>query len=168
MRTAPSNAGSCQRKAKDESETATGCTANTARFLMMASAKKGRISNTMFQGLRTVIYHVEDLEQAKSWYRNVLGFAPYFDEPFYVGFTVGGFELGLDPDMSGVSHGTNEVAYWGTDNAAEEVRRLVALGATSYREVQEVGGGIRVGMVKDPFGNVIGIIENPHFKITNA
>ena len=122
----------------------------------------------MFQGLRTVIYHVDDLEQAKSWYSSVLGFAPYFDEPFYVGFTVGGFELGLDPDLSGVSKGTNEVAYWGTDDAEEEVRRLIELGAEPYREVQEVGGGILIGQVKDPFGNVIGIIENPHFKIETA
>ncbi len=119
----------------------------------------------MFLGLRTVIYHVDDIEQAKAWYSSVLGFAPYFDEPFYVGFNVGGFELGLDPDPSGVSKGTNEVAYWGTEDAREELRRLIELGAEPYREVQDVGEGIRVGMVKDPFGNVIGVIENPNFKL---
>ena len=51
----------------------------------------------MFQGLRTVIYGVGDLVGAKAWYSAVLGFEPYFDQPFYVGFNVGGFELGLDP-----------------------------------------------------------------------
>jgi hypothetical protein len=27
-----------------------------------------------------------------------------------------------------------------------------------------VGGGIKVASVQDPFGNLFGIIENPHFK----
>lgn len=54
----------------------------------------------MFLGPRTVIYHVGDLDRAKEWYANVLGGRPYFDEPFYVGFDVGGFELGLQPDYS--------------------------------------------------------------------
>jgi predicted enzyme related to lactoylglutathione lyase len=119
----------------------------------------------MFQGLRTVIYHVDDLGQAKDWYSSVLGFAPYFDQPFYVGFNVGGFELGLDPDMDGVSRGTNEVAYWGASDAEEEIRRLIELGAEAYRSVQDVGDGIRVGIVKDPFGTLIGVLENPHFKM---
>ena len=60
----------------------------------------------MFQGLRTVIYHVDDLQKATEWYSNILGIKPYFDEPFYVGFNVGGFELGLDPDMQGISRAT--------------------------------------------------------------
>jgi hypothetical protein len=34
--------------------------------------------------------------------------------------------------------------------------------------VREVGGGIRVATVKDPFGNVLGIIQNPHFPNTAA
>jgi predicted enzyme related to lactoylglutathione lyase len=119
----------------------------------------------MFQGLRTVIYHVDDIEQAKAWYSSVLGFAPYFNEPFYVGFNVGGFELGLDPDLSGVSKGNNEVAYWGAEDAEAELRRLIELGAEGHKGVQDVGGGIRVGTVKDPFGNLIGIIENPNFQI---
>lgn len=119
----------------------------------------------MFQGLRTVIYHVNDLEQAKAWYANVLGMKPYFDQPFYVGFNVGGFELGLDPDMEGVSHGDSVVAYWGVKDAEASFKRLVELGANKHVEVRDVGGGIRVATVTDPFGNVFGIIENPNFKI---
>ena len=119
----------------------------------------------MFQGLRTVIYHVDDIEQAKAWYSSVLGFAPYFDEAFYVGFNVGGFELGLDPDVTGMTKGNNEIAYWGTEDAEAELRRLIELGAEEYKGVQDVGGGIRIGIVKDPFGNHIGVIENPNFKV---
>ena len=51
----------------------------------------------MILGLRTVVYHVDDINKAKEWYAQVLGFKPYFDEPFYVGFNVNGYELGLHP-----------------------------------------------------------------------
>ena len=119
----------------------------------------------MFQGLRTVIYHVDDLNRAKTWYSSVLGKQPYFDQPFYVGFNVGGYELGLDPNMRDVVKGDNTVAYWGVPNAHEAFKHLLELGAKKHHEVQDVGEGILVATLLDPFGNVFGIIENPHFKI---
>ena len=121
---------------------------------------------SQFQGLRTVIYHAPDLEKTKAWYAKALGIEPYFDQPFYVGFNVAGYELGLDPDVSSTPGGKNgAVAYWGVTNAEESCRRLISLGATERSAVQEVGEGIRVATVFDPFGNIFGIIENPHFKI---
>lgn len=119
----------------------------------------------MFKGLRTVIYHVDDIEKAKQWYSAALGFKPYFDEPFYVGFNLGGFELGLDPDTTGITNGNNVLAYWGVENAEEVVKHLLELGAKINADIQDVGEGIKVASVTDPFGNVFGIIENPHFKI---
>jgi predicted enzyme related to lactoylglutathione lyase len=119
----------------------------------------------MFQGLRTAIYHVDELQKAKAWYSEVLGVEPYFDEPFYVGFNVGGYELGLDPDVSGVTKGDNVVAYWGVQDAGAAYERVLGLGAQKHSEPREVGGGIIVATVKDPSGNVFGIIENPHFKV---
>ncbi|HEX6124228.1 MAG TPA: VOC family protein, partial [Pyrinomonadaceae bacterium] len=101
----------------------------------------------MFQGLRTVIYHVDDLERAKEWYAKALGVKPYFDQPFYVGFNIGGFELGLDPDMTGVTKGSNAIAYWGVKDAAASYKRLLDLGAKKHREVQEVGSNIKVATV---------------------
>ena len=67
----------------------------------------------MLLGLRTVMYHVDDLNAAKEWYAQVLGFQPYFDEPFYVGFNVGGYELGLHPDGAPqrVARGGSTFAY---------------------------------------------------------
>lgn len=53
---------------------------------------------------------------------------------------------------------------WGVEDADAELARLVALGAAVLEPVTDVGGGIRVASVKDPFGNRLGIIENPHFK----
>ena len=119
----------------------------------------------MILGLRTVIYHVDDLGKAKAWYTQVVGHGPYFDEPFYVSFNVGGYELGLDPDSSGVAKGGSTYAYWGVDDARREYQRLVELGAVKHADVQEVGGGILVATVVDPWGNIFGIIENPHFKL---
>jgi len=120
----------------------------------------------MIQGLRTVIYHVTDLAEAKIWYSEVLGAQPYFDQPFYVGFSVGGFELGLVPDGKSGAGGT--VAYWGVADAAEAVAQLEALGAPVVEKLQDVGEGIRVATVADPFGNLLGIIENPNFSTANV
>jgi predicted enzyme related to lactoylglutathione lyase len=125
-------------------------------------------SNTSphFHGLRTAIYWAPDLDKAKEWYSRVLGIAPYFDQPFYVGFSVGGYELGLDPDSSSTPAGPGGVTvYWGVSDASAALERLLSLGATGRTAVQEVGEGIRVATVLDPFGNVLGIIENPHFKV---
>lgn len=121
----------------------------------------------MFQGLRTVIYHVSDLDRAKAWYSSVLGIEPYFDQPFYVGYNVGGYELGLDPNMS--TSGAGGVgAYWGVSDCEAAFNRLLELGASAHSPVQDVGEGIRVATVNDPFGNLIGVIENPHFSIAAA
>jgi len=119
----------------------------------------------VFQGLRTVIYAVADIEKAKSWYSEVLSQQPYFAQPYYVGFNVGGFELGLDPETSGVKAGNNAVAYWGVSDAKAAHARLLALGARENSPVRDVGEGILVGSVLDPFGNVLGIIENRNFKV---
>jgi len=115
----------------------------------------------MIQGLRTVIYHVGDLAAAREWYGSVLEQQPYFNEPFYVGFSVGGFELGLVPDGQAGPGGT--IAYWGVTDAEAALTRLEELGAKIKEPVQDVGEGIRVATVSDPFGNLFGIIQNPHF-----
>ncbi len=115
----------------------------------------------MILGLRTAIYPAPDLERARAWYEQVLGIKAYFDEPFYVGFSVGGFELGLIPDGAPGSDGPQPL--WGVTDAAAEFQRLLAIGATAMQPVTEVGGGIKVAAVLDPFGNRFGIIENPHF-----
>jgi predicted enzyme related to lactoylglutathione lyase len=120
----------------------------------------------MFLGLRTAIYHVGDIDKGKAWYTEVLGVKPYFDEAFYVGFNVGGYELGLQPSEGpSAEKADGAVAYWGVENAADAFKRMLELGATVHEAVQEVGGGIKVATIKDPFGNVFGIIENPNFKV---
>lgn len=115
----------------------------------------------MILGLRTAIYPVGDLAAGKAWYASVFGCEPYFDEPFYVGFSVGGFELGLIPDGEPGTQGVQTL--WGVPDLAAELGRLAALGVAVHEPARDVGGGIRVASVRDPFGNVLGLIENPHF-----
>lgn len=116
----------------------------------------------MFLGLRTAIYPVQDLADAKAWYEKVTGVKPYFDQPFYAGFSVAGYELGLLPDATPGVSGPQPL--WGVANAEAAFARLLALGATALEPVTDVGEGVKVAAVTDPFGNRLGIIENPHFK----
>jgi catechol 2,3-dioxygenase-like lactoylglutathione lyase family enzyme len=116
----------------------------------------------MFQGLRTVIYPAPDLEAAKEWWSSVLGMAPYFDEPFYVGFNVGGYELGLDPEAD-VEAGS--VTYWGVPNIEQALGVLMGGGAQPRTDISDVGEGIKVATVLSPTEDVVGVIENPHFKL---
>ena len=115
-----------------------------------------------FLGLRTVLYSAPDLTRAKEWYSKAFGIEPYFDEPYYVGFNVGGYELGLDPNGKHVGPG-GSVAWWGVASIDEAMAHMTSTGAEVVEAAHEVGGGIKVGTVADPFGNIVGIIENPHF-----
>lgn len=112
----------------------------------------------MLQKLRTVIYHVNDLAAAKAWYTSLTEKEPYFDEVFYVGFDINGFELGLDPDMSNVHTGNHTTAYWAVEDIRAAVEKATSIGATIIDAVHNVGGSIEVAVVADPFGNYIGFI----------
>ena len=119
-----------------------------------------------FQALMTAIYPVPDLARAKAWYTEAFGVAPYFDEPFYVGFNIAGYELGLIPGEGLQQPGNlGVVAYWGIADIDATFARLIQVGAASLSPIQDVGGDIRVAVVTDPFGNAIGLIHNPHFAL---
>lgn len=141
------------------------------RGVTTASLAPGRADDSkepnMFLGLRTVKYEVQDMAKAKEWYGKVFGVQPYFDEPaYYVGYNIGGYELGLTPEPeASAKRDAAGVAYWGVEDIRASYKRLLDLGATSVSDVQDVGGGILVAEVRDPFGNVLGIIYNPHFKV---
>ena len=118
----------------------------------------------MFQGLRTIIDPSTNLARATEWWTSVIGHAPYFNAPFYVGFNVGGYELGLLPAGDEDSP-DGPVTYWGVADIRVEHARMVKLGAKAHGDIKDVGDGIVVAAVKDPFGNVVGLIQNPHFII---
>ena len=113
----------------------------------------------MFKKLRTVIYNVPDLQKAKEWYSKLTGIQPYFDEPFYVGFDFNGCELGLHPLEETTTPGNQTVSHWAVDDIENCVIKLVAEGATVLYDTSDVGGGIKVATVLDPWGNAVGLIE---------
>ncbi len=115
----------------------------------------------MFLGLRTAIYPVHDLAEAKRWYTLAFEVQPYFDQPFYVGFTIGGFELGLIPDGKPGVDGPRPL--WGVIDVTKAFEHLTRIGAHVLDPVTDVGDGIKVAAVIDPFGNRFGLIENPRF-----
>jgi hypothetical protein len=114
------------------------------------------------QGLRTTIYPSTNLEADKHWWIAALGKAPYFDQPFYVGFDVAGYELGLLPDADPAD---GALTYWGVEDVSSAVAQLIALGATEHTPVADVGEGIVTATVRIPAGTIVGLIHNPHFSL---
>ena len=116
----------------------------------------------MFLGLRTVIYPAPDLAASKAWFSAMLGAEPYFDQPFYVGYNVAGYELGLDPNADPA---IGAQSYWGVGDIDRTYQQLIAAGARPHTEVTETGDGIRAAGVLEPGGTFLGLIENPHFQL---
>ncbi|WP_234423324.1 VOC family protein [Aquimarina spinulae] len=122
----------------------------------------------MMLGLRTIIYKVSDLDKARKWYSDAFNTKPYFNEPFYVGFNIGGYELGLLPEeASSETKSDSVLSYWGVEKIDTTYQRLLDLGAAEHEKPTNVGGEIVVATVKCPWNNIIGIIYNPQFKIEN-
>src|ERR1019366_6158879 len=88
-------------------------------------------------GQRTVIYPAPDLDAAKAWWTESLGAEPYFDHPFYVGYNVAGYKLGLlsdgAPEDGAPEDGAPE------DGAPED-------GALTYSGVDDVAGAVRAAI----------------------
>lgn len=127
-----------------------------------------RTDHQSILGLRTVIYSVGDLNKAKEWYSKAFKTQPYFDEPFYVGFNIGGYELGLHPEEKPANvKAESVIAYWGVNEINKAYDRFIALGATEHEKPTNVGGELMIASIKDPWGNIIGLIYNPEFRIEN-
>jgi predicted enzyme related to lactoylglutathione lyase len=112
----------------------------------------------MTSGMRTVTYPVKDLAAAKEVYGRLFGVAPYMDEVYYVGFNVGGQDVGLDPN--GHSKGmTGPVPYWHVDDIDKSLQTLLESGAEAQQAINDVGGGNLIATVKDADGNIIGLFQ---------
>lgn len=106
--------------------------------------------------IKVFVYPVEDLDAAKALYARLLGCQPYVESPYYVGFRVGGQEIGLDPNAR--SRGiTMPIGYWDVENLEETIASLQSAGAQSYQEPTDVGGGLRIAVLKDQAGNLLGL-----------
>ncbi len=114
----------------------------------------------MTDGIKTFIYPVKDIAQAKKLYGKLLGVKPYTDEAYYVGFRVGDQEIGLDPH--GHSQGMTEpIGYWHVNDIKKSLQLLLDAGAQAQQQVTDVGGGKLIASVKDADNNIIGLIQSP-------
>jgi len=122
------------------------------------------------RGLTTVSFYADDVATAAGWYAELLGMTPYFQRlPGYAEFRIGDHqhELGIVA-RSYAPHGpevAGAIVYWHVDDVDASFERLLALGAGAHQKPVERGPGFVTASVVDPFGNVLGVIENPHFKI---
>jgi predicted enzyme related to lactoylglutathione lyase len=130
----------------------------------------------MLRGLATVSFFADDLAAAKEWYSELLGVEPYFERPgigqpaAYYEFRIGDYqaELGLidrryaPPHKPAAAGGA--IIYWHVDDVQAALDRLLSMGATPYTPLTKWGdAGFVTAAVADPFGNVLGIMYNPHY-----
>lgn len=130
----------------------------------------------MLRGLATISFYADDLAAARDWYAEVLGADPYYafpseGAPGYIEFRVGDYEheLGIiDARYAPAdrpSGPAGAVTYWHVDDLEGAHDRLLALGATPHLPITEQGDGTGfvTASVVDPFGNLLGIMNNPHY-----
>ncbi len=110
----------------------------------------------MNQGIKTVIYPVTDLAQARALFSKLLGVEPYVDSPYYVGFKIGDQDIGLDPN----SHKAGMTAYYHVADIKQSLQSLLDAGSQILQEINEVGGGRRIASVRDADGNIIGLVQD--------
>ena len=84
----------------------------------------------MSQGVKTIIYPVRDLAAAKARFGELLGAEPTSDSP-----------------------------YFHVDDVHGALKQLVDAGAEVVQDVKDVGGGRLIAAVKDPDGNVVGLLQ---------
>ena len=129
----------------------------------------------MFRGFATISFYADDLAAARDWYTELLGMEPYYAfpqppaAPAYIEFRVGDDEneLGFIDRRYAPGGAANipggAVMFWHVDDLTATVEKLLAMGATEYEPMTEREAGFTTASVVDPFGNVLGVMHNPHY-----
>jgi predicted enzyme related to lactoylglutathione lyase len=126
------------------------------------------------RGMATVNFWAEDMVAARDWYAELFGVEAYFqrpdaEHPAYVEFRIGDNEdefgiidrrhapKAMRPGPGGA------IILWHVDDIEATFARLKAMGATEYDPITKRGTDFVTASVVDPFGNVLGIMYNPHY-----
>ncbi|MBG0833341.1 VOC family protein [Planomonospora sp. ID67723] len=129
----------------------------------------------MLRGLTTVSFYADDLEAAKRWYTELLGLEPYFNRHGpdgslgYVEFRLGDYqhELGIIDSRYAPwrpsSGPAGAIVYWHVDDVQAVFEKLLAMGAVEHDRPVDRGKGFVTASVTDPFGNILGVMYNPHY-----
>lgn len=128
----------------------------------------------MFRGLATVSFYADDMSTAAHWYSQVFDTEPYYTfppppaPPAYIEFRIGDNldEFGLIDRKYAPNGASNPpggaVVFWHVDDLPGTVKQLLAMGATEYEPIITREAGFVTASVVDPFGNVLGVMHNPH------
>lgn len=126
--------------------------------------------NQILRGIATVNFYAVNHKEAVQWYSDLLEMEPYFTVPGYSEFRIGDYqhELGIIDGKYAPKNlsdkPTGATIYWHVDNLQSTVERLVSLGATIHEQITARGNnGFVTASVVDPFGNILGIMTNPHY-----
>lgn len=126
------------------------------------------------RGMATVSFWAADLKKARQWYNEFLGAEPYFERPdaenpAYIEYRLGDLqhELGIidkkyAPPAANIGTG-GAVLFWHVDDVEAMFQRLLSMGAKEYDPVTKREAGFITASVIDPFGNILGIMYNPHY-----
>jgi predicted enzyme related to lactoylglutathione lyase len=109
----------------------------------------------MSEGIRSVVYPVKDLAKAKAFYSGLFGVEPNADTPYYLGFNVGGQDVGFDPN----GHKDGATVYYKVANIEASLKSLTDAGAKVIQPVKDIGGGGMIASVRDVDGNLVGLMQ---------
>ncbi|GAA2905501.1 VOC family protein [Streptosporangium fragile] len=131
----------------------------------------------MLRGLTTVTFYSPDFEAAKRWYTELFGIPPYMNTPAYMEWRIGdyqhefgvvhssyaGSELARTADPDTIGRPAGAVVFWHVDDVPSTLEKLVAMGAKEHDSPRDRGTGFITASVTDPWGNVLGLMYNPHY-----
>lgn len=124
----------------------------------------------MLQGMATSNIQAADVAAATEWYTGLFGVEPYFVRDGYTEF-----RIGRDEDEFGIIDARyvpgalertpgGQYVYWSVDDVEAALADLVSRGATIFEPATVRGEGWVTGAIVDPFGNIIGVMQNPHWR----
>ena len=127
------------------------------------------------RGFATINLWADDVAAAAAWYTEFLGVEAYFERPgpdgrpAYVEFRIGDYEAEVGiidrryaPPGAATGPG-GAIMHWHVDDLEATVQRLLSMGAEEYHPITPRGEGFVTASVVDPFGNVLGVMDNPHY-----
>lgn len=126
------------------------------------------------RGFATLNFWAADMAAAKNWYTELFGLEPYYqfpdaNNPAYIEWRLGDYqhELGIihskyAPANAAATPG-GAVMHWHVDDLEETLEKLKAMGAKEYQPIVYRDSGFNTASVIDPFGNILGIMKNPHY-----
>ncbi|HTJ13295.1 MAG TPA: VOC family protein [Dinghuibacter sp.] len=109
----------------------------------------------MNNGIKIILYPVKDVVEAKATFQQFLGVEPYADQPYYVGFKVGGQDVGLVPG----NPEKGMTPFYDVADIKASLQVLVDAGAEVIQDVKNVGGERLIASVRDKSGNLIGLVQ---------